>query len=204
VRIATCRNLTSRVSKNSTRTQEIRSRLCAINPDTAKHGPQTLVSFSSSDESVRTSRSIRLHARCERSDFVQLIQSARRIARVGEEHRFARHALGSIEHAFDALASFSLVDCPKHIWTGNEPVTCPRDSVLPYYVNVYLIPKLRRLLTALDVATVAQDMDAPGNKLHRLEGELAHHWAVSVSGNWRLAFSFDGEDVIFVDHQDYH
>jgi len=64
--------------------------------------------------------------------------------------------------------------------------------------------RLRRLLTALDVAGVPQDMDAPGNKLHRLEGDLAHHWAVSVSGNWRLTFSFDGEDVIFVDYQDYH
>jgi proteic killer suppression protein len=64
--------------------------------------------------------------------------------------------------------------------------------------------RLRRLLTALDVASVAQDMDAPGNKLHPLEGDLAHHWAVSVSGNWRLTFSFDGEDVIFVDYRDYH
>ena len=64
--------------------------------------------------------------------------------------------------------------------------------------------RLRRLLTALDVASVPQDMDAPGNRLHPLEGDLAHHWAVSVSGNWRLIFSFDGEDVIFVDYQDYH
>ena len=64
--------------------------------------------------------------------------------------------------------------------------------------------RLRRLLTALDVASVPQDMDAPGNRLHPLEGDLAHHWAVSVSGNWRLTFSFDGEDVIFVDYQDYH
>jgi proteic killer suppression protein len=64
--------------------------------------------------------------------------------------------------------------------------------------------RLRRLLTALDVASVPQDMDAPGNKLHPLEGDLAHHWAVSVSGNWRLTFSFDGEGVIFVDYQDYH
>ena len=64
--------------------------------------------------------------------------------------------------------------------------------------------RLRRLLTALDVASVPRDMDAPGNKLHPLEGDLAHHWAVSVSGNWRLTFSFDKEDVIFVDYQDYH
>ena len=35
--------------------------------------------------------------------------------------------------------------------------------------------RLRRLLTALDVASVPQDMDAPGNRLHPLEGDLAHH-----------------------------
>ena len=64
--------------------------------------------------------------------------------------------------------------------------------------------RLRRLLTALDVASMPQDMDAPGSNLHRLEGDLAHHWAVNVSGNWRLTFSFDGEDVIVVDYQDYH
>ena len=56
---------------------------------------------------------------------------------------------------------------------------------------------------ALDVASVRQDMDPPGNRLHRLEGDLAHHWAVSVKGIWRLTFSFDGEDVIFIDYQDY-
>lgn len=64
--------------------------------------------------------------------------------------------------------------------------------------------RLGRLLTALNVASVPQDMDAPGNQLHPLERNLANHRAVSVSGNWRLTFSFDGEDVIFVDYQDYH
>lgn len=134
--IATRRNLSSRVFKNSTRTQELRSGLCAINRDAAKHGPQNFGVFQFLGrirENVTINQhQIRLHARCERSDFVLLIQSARRIARVGEAHRFARHALGSIEHVFAALASFSLVDCPQHIWTGNEPVTRPRDSVLPY------------------------------------------------------------------------
>jgi proteic killer suppression protein len=27
---------------------------------------------------------------------------------------------------------------------------------------------------------------------------------VSVSGNWRLTFLFEGEDAILVDYQDYH
>ncbi|MHA3027796.1 type II toxin-antitoxin system RelE/ParE family toxin [Chromohalobacter israelensis] len=30
------------------------------------------------------------------------------------------------------------------------------------------------------------------------------HWAITVNGNWRLAFTFDGEDAILVDYQDYH
>jgi proteic killer suppression protein len=27
---------------------------------------------------------------------------------------------------------------------------------------------------------------------------------VLVSGNWRLTFRFEGEDVVLVDYQDYH
>lgn len=64
--------------------------------------------------------------------------------------------------------------------------------------------RLRKLLTALDVASQPQDMNAPGNDLHRLKGHLADHWSVRVDGNWRLTFAFDGEDVILVDYQDYH
>jgi proteic killer suppression protein len=64
--------------------------------------------------------------------------------------------------------------------------------------------RLRRLLTALDVASAPADMNAPGNNLHSLRGELANHWSVSISGNWRLTFAFEEEDVILVDYQDYH
>lgn len=63
--------------------------------------------------------------------------------------------------------------------------------------------RLRRLLTALDVASRPEDMNAPGNNLHALHGDLAQHWAVSVSGNWRLTFTFDGEDAVEVNYQDY-
>jgi proteic killer suppression protein len=64
--------------------------------------------------------------------------------------------------------------------------------------------RLRRLLTALDVATRPADMDAPGYHLHSLRGNLDGHWAVRVNGNWRLTFKFEGEDVILIDYQDYH
>jgi len=64
--------------------------------------------------------------------------------------------------------------------------------------------KLRLQLFALDNARQAGDMNAPGWKLHSLAGELKGHWAVSVSGNWRLTFKFEGEDAVLVDYQDYH
>jgi proteic killer suppression protein len=65
-------------------------------------------------------------------------------------------------------------------------------------------PRLRRLLTALDVASRAEDMMAPGNNLHPLSGNLTKHWAVKVDGNYRLTFAFEDEDAILLDYQDYH
>jgi proteic killer suppression protein len=64
--------------------------------------------------------------------------------------------------------------------------------------------RLARQLQHLDVARRPQDMSVPGWKLHALKGDLAGHWSVSVSGNWRLTFSFDGEDAVLLDYQDYH
>ncbi len=64
--------------------------------------------------------------------------------------------------------------------------------------------KLRRQLFALDNSKKAEDMNAPGWRLHQLKGELAGHWSIDVSGNWRLTFAFEGEDAILVDYQDYH
>ncbi len=64
--------------------------------------------------------------------------------------------------------------------------------------------KLRRQLARLDLAKVPEDMNLPGWKLHTLAGNLAGHYAVTVNGNWRLTFRFEGEDAVLVDYQDYH
>jgi proteic killer suppression protein len=66
------------------------------------------------------------------------------------------------------------------------------------------VARLGRQLQRLEVARRPQDMNVPGWKLHPLKGELKGRWAVWVSGNWRLTFEFDGEDVILIDYQDYH
>ena len=64
--------------------------------------------------------------------------------------------------------------------------------------------RLRVMLTLLDSAKRPEDMNAPGWRLHPLTGELAGHWAVTVNGNWRLIFAFEGDDAELVDYLDYH
>ncbi len=64
--------------------------------------------------------------------------------------------------------------------------------------------RLRRILTALDAAQRPSDMDLPGWRLHPLTGNRKGEWSVTVSGNWRITFSFDGEHAADVKLEDYH
>jgi proteic killer suppression protein len=64
--------------------------------------------------------------------------------------------------------------------------------------------KIQRILARLDEATEPRNMDLPGFRLHPLKGDLAGYWSVSVSGNWRIVFRFDGANVRDVDLIDYH
>lgn len=59
-------------------------------------------------------------------------------------------------------------------------------------------------LARLDQAQAAQDMNLPGWGLHPLHGDLKGQWSVSVNGNWRMTFMFDGVHAVLVDYQDYH
>jgi toxin HigB-1 len=64
--------------------------------------------------------------------------------------------------------------------------------------------KLRDILARLDSARAAADLDMPGFRLHPLKGELKGSWSVTVRANWRVVFSFAGDDVLDVDYLDYH
>ena len=66
------------------------------------------------------------------------------------------------------------------------------------------VPKLVRILTALDRSTGPEGMDIPGFRLHPIKGRMQGHHAVSVSGNWRVTFRFEDEHVVDVDYLDYH
>lgn len=71
-------------------------------------------------------------------------------------------------------------------------------------LSLELVPKLERILARLDVATSPEMMNLPGLRLHPLKGELKGFWSVWVSGNWRITFRFEGNDVVDVDLVDYH
>lgn len=64
--------------------------------------------------------------------------------------------------------------------------------------------RLRLILGRLGASVEPTDMDLPGLGLHRLRGRRKGTWAVSVSGNWRLTFRFEGKDAVDVDYEDYH
>ena len=66
------------------------------------------------------------------------------------------------------------------------------------------LAKLSRQLARLNLARDIVDMNVPGWKLHKLKGSLSGHWAVSVSGNWRLVFKLIDGDALDVDYNDYH
>lgn len=67
------------------------------------------------------------------------------------------------------------------------------------------VRRIARVLAILENAGAIENMDMlPGMRLHRLKGDLAGFWSVSVSGNWRIVFRFEDGQARDVDLIDYH
>jgi proteic killer suppression protein len=64
--------------------------------------------------------------------------------------------------------------------------------------------RLRVILGRLNVSISPKDMKLPGLDLHPLRGDRKDTWAVKVSGNWRITFTFVGKGAGAVDYEDYH
>ena len=92
-----------------------------------------------------------------------------------------------------------MIKCFRHKGLETFFKTGSKAGIQPHHAG-----KMRVMLTLLDSAKRPEDVNAPGWKLHSLSGELAGHWAVTVNGNWRLIFAFEGDDVELVDYLDYH
>jgi proteic killer suppression protein len=102
-------------------------------------------------------------------------------------------ACGAMRYTSRVIRSFRHKGVERFFRTGSKAGTQAAHA-----------PRLARQLATLNVATQPSDMNLPGWGLHPLKGRLSNHWSVSVSGNWRLTFTFKDGDVELVDYQDYH
>ena len=68
-----------------------------------------------------------------------------------------------------------------------------------------LVRRVRNILAAL---ITAQDMSGvqgpPGWRIHQLSGDRAGTWTISVSGNWRITFDLEDDEIYNLDLEDYH
>ena len=64
--------------------------------------------------------------------------------------------------------------------------------------------RVERILDRLEVSMKPEDMDIPGYRFHRLAGDRNGTYSVTVTGNWRITYRFEGEDAIDGDMEDNH
>ena len=61
------------------------------------------------------------------------------------------------------------------------------------------VGRIRIALADLDSARSPRDLSMPGYRLHQLRGKLQGFWSIRITGNWRMVFRFEGDDVYDVD-----
>jgi len=71
-------------------------------------------------------------------------------------------------------------------------------------ISPHLAARIGRRLDVLNAAQELADIDAHGFDLHRLKGNRAGEWAISVSGNWRITFRFAKGEASDTNLEDYH
>ncbi len=71
-------------------------------------------------------------------------------------------------------------------------------------IDAAMAGKLTRILLALAAASRPSELANPAWRLHPLKGELAGHWSIRVTGNWRVTFRFEDSEAVDVDLVDYH
>ena len=83
----------------------------------------------------------------------------------------------------------------SHKGLGESYQSGSKQGIIPSHAA-----RLGRLLDlVLTPPQSPQDMNLPGFDFHSLKGGRSKKWAVSVNGNWRIVFGFQGADAIDVD-----
>lgn len=65
------------------------------------------------------------------------------------------------------------------------------------------VRKCVRILQLLELASRPEDLNIAGFRFHGLRGN-PKRWSVRVTGNYRIAFGWSGENALNVDFGDYH
>jgi len=66
------------------------------------------------------------------------------------------------------------------------------------------LPRVKRILYALNVAAHPTELDVAGNDFHELKGDRQSTFAVKVSANYRITFRWSDDGPYDVDLEDYH
>ena len=74
----------------------------------------------------------------------------------------------------------------------------------PRGINAQWHPRVRRILFALNAATLPTDLNTPGSGFHELKGDRKGTYSWIVTGNYRLTFKFEDGEALEVDLEDYH
>ena len=64
--------------------------------------------------------------------------------------------------------------------------------------------RLKLILTMLNAATHAGQMNAPALRMHPLKGKPTGRYAVWVDENFRVIYRFEAGHAVEVDYGDYH
>ena len=117
-----------------------------------------------------------------------------------ESHREQVHALAAatphltLDRLQEQLASEGITVCWDTVWRFL------RREGLRFKKTQFALEQMRAAVTRKR----ERWRDLPGFRLHRLKGDLAGFWSVTVSGNWRVIFRFEGSHASDVDQIDYH
>lgn len=67
------------------------------------------------------------------------------------------------------------------------------------------IDRLKNVLFLMsETTTLDVFRNRPGSRLHQLKGDLQGLWSVTITGNYRLIFSFENGYFSDIDYIDYH
>jgi toxin HigB-1 len=75
----------------------------------------------------------------------------------------------------------------------------------PRELNAELVGRIRNIIAALVVANSMSDLSGPpGWRIHMLKGNMLGTWSISVSGNWRITFAVETDEILDLNLEDYH